>query len=322
MAIPGSNNSTIVPEAGHLLHNGRMAQIQSSPFSFLPEWMTDSWFTVGATNISLARVMAVALTIVFAWLFAKWVEHALHKLADSLGNEEGRGAGAYAIGRVARYAVWIVVTIVGLTQLGFDLTSLAILGGAIGVGLGIGLQGLFGNLFSGVVILFERSVKVGDFVDLQSGVMGRVSEISMRYTRITTNDSMDIFVPNSELTGGRVINWSYGDYVRRIHVPFGVAYGTDKDLVREAGVAAASRVEGTFQTDGRLPEVWLVGFGDSSLNFELIAWVSRDLLLSPGRTHAKYLWEIETELKKRGIEIPFPQRDLHVRSGTLRIEKA
>jgi len=195
-----------------------------------------------------------------------------------------------------------------------------ILGGAIGVGLGIGLQGFFGNLFAGVVILFERSVKVGDFVDLQSGVMGRVSEISMRYTRITTNDSVDMFVPNSELTGGRVINWSYGTQIRRIHVPFGVAYGSDKETVRDAGIAAARSVDGTIFDAGRVPEVWLTGFGDSSLNFELVVWVSRELLLSPSRTQAKYLWALETELAERGLQIPFPQRDIHLKTGALRID--
>jgi small-conductance mechanosensitive channel len=144
----------------------------------------------------------------------------------------------------------------------------------------------------------------------------------MRYTRITTNDSVDIFVPNAELTGGRVINWSYGENARRIHVPFGVAYGTDKDKAREAGIAAARTIEGTISSGGREPDVWLVAFGDNSLNFELIVWVSLKLLVAPGRTQARYLWAIETELARRGIEIPFPQRDLHLRSGTLKIERS
>ena len=289
---------------------------------WLPAWLTDPLLTIGQTPVSLARLLALAAIIVLAWWAASWLERGLRQLSSRLADpdEPGSAAGLYAFSRVARYLVWILATIVGLTSLGFDLTSLAILGGAIGVGIGIGLQGFFGNMLSGLVILFERSVKVGDFVDLQSGVMGRVSEISMRYTRITTNDSVDIFVPNSELTGGRVINWSYGHNFRRIHVPFGVAYGSDKEKVREAGVAAAKSVEGTIFGPGRDPEVWLVGFGDSSLDFELVVWVSRSLLVSPSRTHAKYLWSIETELAKRGLEIPFPQRDLHLRSGTLKIE--
>ncbi len=294
------------------------------PFAFLPAWLTQPFLTIGQTNISVARLLALGVIIIFAWWVAKQVEHGLQRLADRLAdeNEPGSGAGAYAFSRVARYLVWVLATVIGLTSLGIDLTSLAILGGAIGVGLGIGLQGFFGNLFAGLVILFERSVKVGDFVDLQSGVMGRVSEISMRYTRITTNDFVDIFVPNGELTGGRVINWSYGHNYRRIHVPFGVAYGTDKEKVREAGIAAAKDIEGTIFGPGRDPEVWLVGFGDSSLNFELIVWVSRSLLISPSRTQGKYLWALETELAARGLEIPFPQRDLHLKTGAIRIESA
>ncbi len=299
-----------------------MEETLNKPFEALPAWLTDPLITIGQTPVSMARLLALAAIVVLAWSAASWLERGLRRLSDRLADpdEPGSAAGAYAFSRVARYLVWILATVVGLTWLGFDLTSLAILGGAIGVGLGIGLQGFFGNLFAGLVILFERSVKVGDFVDLQSGVMGRVSEISMRYTRITTNDSVDIFVPNSELTSGRVINWSYGHNFRRIHVPFGVAYGSDKQQVREAGQAAAKSVEGTIFGTGRDPEVWLVGFGDSSLDFELVVWVSRSLLVSPSRTQAKYLWALETELAKRGLEIPFPQRDLHLRSGSLKIE--
>jgi small-conductance mechanosensitive channel len=294
----------------------------AKPLQALPDWLTQPFLTVGQTQISAARLLALGIIIVLAWWVAKQAEHGLQHLADRLAdeNEPGSGAGAYAFSRVARYLIWVLATVIGLTWLGFDLTSLALVGGAIGVGLGIGLQGFFSNLLSGLVILFERSVKVGDFVDLQSGVMGRVSEISMRYTRITTNDSVDMFVPNSELTGGRVINWSYGHSFRRIHVPFGVAYGSDKEKVRAAGIAAAHTVEGTIFGPGRDPEVWLVAFGDSSLDFELIVWVSRNLMISPSRTQAKYLWALETELAARGLEIPVPQRDLHLKSGAIRIE--
>lgn len=299
-----------------------MEETLKEPFAFLPSWLTEPFMTVGKTGVSLGRIIAIVAILVLAWWLSKQVERWMRHLADRMaeGGEQGSSAGAYAFSRVARYAVLVVAVIVGLTATGIDLTSLAILGGAIGVGVGIGLQGFFGNLFAGLVILFERSVKVGDYLDLQSGVMGRVTEISMRYTRITTNDSMDVFVPNSELTGGRVINWSYGENVRRVRVPFGVAYGSDKEKVREAGIAAANSVKGTLTGPRRDPEVWLVGFGDSSLNFQLLVWVPRQLLIAPGRTHARYLWAIETELAKRGLEIPFPQRDLHLRSGSIKIE--
>ncbi len=167
--------------------------------------------------------------------------------------------------------------------------------------------------------LIEKIIKVDDFVDLQSGVMGKVSEINLRYTRITTTDLIDIIVPSSEFITGRVVNWTLGERARRLHIPFGVAYGSDKNLVKEAGIAAALSIPSTLNSAGREPDVWLVKFGDSSLDFELVVWVGKGSISSPGRTQAHYLWAIEDELKKRNLEIPFPQRDLHIRSGTLAV---
>jgi small-conductance mechanosensitive channel len=151
-------------------------------------------------------------------------------------------------------------------------------------------------------------------------VAGRVSEFGIRYTRITTNDSVDIIVPNAEFVNGRVTNWTFNNTLRRIHVPFGVAYGSDKELVHKAGLAAAASVSGTIQDSDHPTEVWLVGFGDNSLNFELVVWVGADLIMSPARTLALYLWKLESELRIRNLEIPFPQRDLNIRSGALKVE--
>ncbi len=159
-------------------------------------------------------------------------------------------------------------------------------------------------------------------MELQSGVTGRVAEINVRYTRITTNDSVDIVVPNSEFINGKLTNWTLKETYRRIHVPFGVAYGSDKNKVREAGLSAARSIQGTITEPGREPEVWLVGFGDSSLNFELVIWVGQEMAISPQRTQAAYLWELETALRELGLEIPFPQRDLHIRSGVLNVQQA
>jgi small-conductance mechanosensitive channel len=219
-----------------------------------------------------------------------------------------------------RYIVWIAGSILGLNFIGFDLGSLALMGGAIGVGIGFGLQNIFSNLISGIIILLEKTLKVGDFVDLQSGVMGRVAEINMRYTRITTNDAVDIIVPNSEFINGRVVNWTYGDKLRRVQIPFGVAYGVDKELVRTAGLKAAQQVEFTVEDELHKADVWLVNFGDSSLDFQLVVWVGEAGVSSPARVSAAYLWAIETELRNANIEIPFPQRDLHLRSGRIDVQ--
>jgi small-conductance mechanosensitive channel len=227
----------------------------------------------------------------------------------------------YAIGQLGHYVIIVIGLVVAMQGVGINLSSLAVAAGAIGIGIGLGLQQAMNNFISGLILLFERSVKVGDFIELENGLQGTVREINMRSTVINTNDNLDVVVPNSLLTNGVLTNWTMSETSRRIHVPFGVAYGTNKELVRKAGLEAAGRVAKETHASGlRPPEVWLVGFGDSSLNFELVVWVGRESLSRPGRTRARYLWEIETSLGEHGIEIPFPQRDLHLRSGFDRLQ--
>jgi small-conductance mechanosensitive channel len=275
------------------------------------------WFSIADTQINLFRVLGLLLIILIVWRIGILVELAISRIGRDQKKETDPGW--YALSRISRYTVWIIGVILGLGYLGFSIASFAVIGGAIGVGVGFGLQNIISNFISGIIILIEKIIKVGDFVDLQSGVMGKVTEINLRYTRITTADLIDVIVPNSEFITGRVVNWTLGEPVRRLHIPFGVAYGSDKELVREAAIAAATRVAATILSPGREPDVWLVSFGDSSLDFELIVWVGPGSIASPNRTQAQYLWEIEGELRLRGIEIPFPQRDLHIRSGTLAV---
>jgi small-conductance mechanosensitive channel len=209
---------------------------------------------------------------------------------------------------------------IGLNAIGVNLTALAVFSGAIGVGIGFGLQSVFSNLVAGIILLFERSIKVGDFIELSEGIQGTVKEITIRSTLVTTNDNIDVLVPNSEFITKQLTNWTLRDALRRFRVPFGVAYGTDKELVRQAGLEAADAVSHTLKgVKGREPEVWLVGFGDSSLDFELVVWLQPDSVMRPAAVNAAYCWALETALGKYGIEIPFPQRDLHIRSGKLPI---
>lgn len=281
-------------------------------------WLNTPWFHLGGTPISAGRLFGLAVILSVVWWLASLLETAIRRIALRHGHE-GNTTVAYTWARVLRYLVWIVGTLVGLNFIGIDLTSLAVLGGVIGVGIGFGLQNVVNNFVCGIIILLERTPKIGDFVDLQSGVQGRVESIGLRYTRVTTNDDVDIIVPNSEFISGRVTNWTFQNRFRRMHIPFGVAYGTEKDRVKTAGVRAALRVEGTVRDHGREPDVWLVGFGDNCLNFELVVWVGPGLISAPGRTEAAYLWAIDDELRSEGIDIPFPQRDLHMRSGTLNL---
>jgi small-conductance mechanosensitive channel len=286
----------------------------------LRDWLAIPWFKLGDTPVRAGRLLGLVLIIVMVWWLASLLETAIRRVALR-GDDQAKSApSVYMWSRVLRYSVWIVGTLVGLTYIGLDLTSLALFGGAIGVGIGFGLQNIFSNFISGIIILLERTLKIGDYVDLQSGVRGHVREIGMRFTRITTNDEVDILVPNAEFINGRVTNWTYENRLRRMRVRFGVAYGSDKAKVKEAVLRAAQRVEGTVSDGGHDADVWLVGFGDSSLEFELVVWAGPDLITRPGRAEAMFLWAIEDELRDAGIEIPFPQRDLHVRSGTLSVK--
>jgi small-conductance mechanosensitive channel len=280
-------------------------------------------FVIGQTPVTTMSLALAATLVLAIWWLASLLERTLLRVARSDSAQPGRVARLHLLSRLVRYTVWVLGTVVVLNYVGIDLSSVALLGGAVAFGLGFGLQNVVSNFISGIIILLEGSLRVGDFVDLESGVRGHVREIAMRYTRVTTNDTIDILVPNSEFINGRVVNWTFDASYRRIRIPFGVAYGTPKETVRDAAIAAARTVKGVLDEPGREPTAWLVEYGDSSMNYEVVIWADRELTTHPASTHAKIMWALDDELRDRGVEIPFPQRDLHVRSGRLdvRIER-
>jgi small-conductance mechanosensitive channel len=268
---------------------------------------------VGGMTVTLGGVTGAVLVMVLAWTVSKLLQRALDRV--HAGSDSLNRASVYTIGRIAHYVIVAAATLFALTLVGIDTGRMTIVIGALSVGLGFGLQQIFNNFVSGLIILFERSLKVGDFVDLGSGVHGEVQEINIRATRITTNDNTDIIVPNSEFVAGRVVNWTLREVARRLRVPFGVAYGTDKELVKKAALEAAAEVPFTLTIDTRrAPQVWLVGFGDHALKFELVVWLHSDAVKRPSAVLAAYTWAIESALCRYCIEMPYPQRDLHLRS--------
>jgi len=277
------------------------------------EWLNATLVEINEVPVTSLGLLRVLFIITIAWLISKLLRQGLGKLGK---RKDGVSASAlYTLGRVVHYIILVVGVIIGLSSIGIDFTKFALFASALGVGIGFGLQTLISNFVAGLIILFERSLKVGDFVELSSGLVGEVKEINMRSTLVTTNDNVDILVPNSEFVNSQVTNWTLRDTQRRIHIPFGVAYGTDKDLTKKAVLEAAYEVTWTLNDKkNRQPQVWFVQFGDSSLNFELVVWLKPEAVKRPSAVQAAYLWEIDTKLKKYGIEIPFPQRDLHVRS--------
>ena len=271
-------------------------------------------FTLGKVRVSaLAVIKAVALLALLLWL-ANWLSAFMERRLRTLPRLTP--SVQLLFGKLFKIALFTVAVLFALSSVGINVTALAVFTGAVGVGIGFGLQAVISNFVAGIIILIEKSLKVGDFVEFASGVRGEVREINIRYTVVTTNDNIDILVPNSEFVSGLVTNWTHGDAYRRLRLPFGVAYGTDKELVRKAGLEAAAAVDHTLTGQPRRnPQVWLVGFGDSSLDFELVVWVTPEAVKRPGAVSAAYYWALETALNKYGIEIPFPQRDLHLRTA-------
>jgi potassium-dependent mechanosensitive channel len=279
---------------------------------------------VGKNSISAWRI----LTSVAIAIFALWLGRVAGATAQSRlrSNNRLNPSMAGLLGQVANILLTIVAIAIALQTLGVNLSALTIFSGALGVGIGFGLQSIFSNFISGVIILMEKSVKVGDFIELQSGVTGLVNEINIRSTVITTNDNVDILVPNEEFIKAQVINWTLREARRRTHIKFGVAYGTDKETVRQAGMEAAAEVQWTLENMGpRMPQVWLTGFGDSSLDFELVVWLTEEAVKKPAKVTADYNWALHSALERHGIEIPFPQQDLHLKSSEalrVRVETA
>lgn len=256
------------------------------------------------------------LTSLVLAVVALWVGRFLGDAAQSSLRSSSRLTPSMSglLGQVAKIGLMILAFMIALQVIGIPLTAFAFVSGAIAFGVGFGLQSIFSNFISGIIILLEKSIKVGDFIELQSGVRGQVKEINIRSTLVNTNDDIDILVPNEEFIKAQVINWTLRDPRRRLRVPFGVAYGTDKETVKKAGLEAAAAVDWTIKKGERFePSVWLVEFGDSSLNYELVVWLKESAVKRPARVLADYNWALHTALEKYDLEIPFPQRDINLR---------
>ncbi len=271
-------------------------------------------FEIGQTPVTGDDILRVIIILLVAFLLSRGIRHAIRRVSRS--EDAGTQASLYTVGRLTHYAIVIIAVLIALSSIGLDFSSLALVAGALSVGIGFGLQAIVSNFVSGLIILFEHSLRVGDYIELDTGLTGTVKAINVRSTLINTNDNIDIVVPNSEFVTARLTNWTLGERILRVRIPFGVAYGSDKELVRQAGQEAAAEVQYTLTNmKGREPDVWLVDFGASSLDFLLLVWVNRQGARRPTRTRAAYLWALESKLTEYGIEIPFPQRDLHLRSG-------
>ena len=217
----------------------------------------------------------------------------------------------FTLGRVLGYCILGLGFYISLQMVGINLSSLAIIAGAVGVGLGFGLQNIISNFISGLIILAERPIAIGDRIEVGS-VAGQVREISLRSTTVVTNDNIAIIVPNADFITHSVTNWSYEDPRVRFRIPFGVAYGTDLENLQKLMLEIADKNPKALKDPK--PDLFFVGFGDNSLNFELAIW-SSEMTLSPRRFRSDLFYAIEKTLRENNIEIPFPQREVTLKQA-------
>lgn len=265
--------------------------------------------TVGKTEITLWTIVYfLFLTIILFYVtgkLRKWVVYRL--LAKSKIDLGVR----IATGTIIRYIILAIGLIIVLQTVGLDLSTLTILAGALGIGIGFGLQNITNNLVSGIIILFERPIKVGDRIEVGK-IAGDVKRISMRSTTILTNDNISIIVPNSEFISSTVINWSHIDRNIRLNFPVDVAYDEDPQVVKKLLLEVAAENSGVLKEPKS--DVLFDKFGESSLVFNLRVW-TREYINRPGVLRSQLYYAIFDKFKKHGIKIPFPQRDIHFKSS-------
>lgn len=281
----------------------------SEIFAIILSWVNAPLIHLqGEKFISLKHIIVlISLVWGFSWL-SKWMERFVHKTLLYKDIDPGiKGS----MERFSRYFVLIIGLLISMGSIGINLSTLTAFGAVVGVGIGFGLQNITQNFMSGIIILMERPIKKGDIVKVGE-TSGRVLDIKARSTLILTRDDVVMIVPNSDFITKQVVNDSFSGDKLRLHVEAGVAYGSDVDKVTEVLMRVAIAQEKVLKSPP--PTVILKGFGDSSLNFVLRIWTSElwfsDLLLSEIR------YELVRQFELEGITIPFPQRDLHIKSVT------
>lgn len=265
-------------------------------------------FTLANTTVTLISLVVFILLLIMFVMGASYLKKILRdRILPRFVQDEGL---QYTLARMLQYSVVVIGILVSFQFLGVDFTGLAVIFGFLSVGIGFGLQNITSNFISGLIVLFERPISVGDRV-VVNGIEGDIEEINIRATKVKTLENISIIVPNSDFVSKDVINYSHGDPTFKLIIDVGVAYGSDLDLVLQALDEVASESNSVMKR--RKHDVHLRSFGDSAWNMKLIVWVP----------NVKNRYTVQNELNQaivrkfdeRGIEIPFPQRDIHIKSG-------
>ena len=266
-------------------------------------------FDIGTTRISLWIALRTLTYLgVIMWL-ASLAGNFLDNRVQRI--EEMTPSLRVLIGKTARIAIVVLAAMIAMQMLNIDLTALTVLSGAIGVGIGFGLQKVVSNFIAGIIILMDESIKPGDTITLGE-TFGWIRELRARFVSVITRDGREFLIPNEDFITHEVINWSFSDRFVRLDVPFGVSYKSDPHEVTELAIAAAASV-GRVDTRRTRPVCWMTEFGDSSLNFLLRFWID-DPQQGLTNIRGKVLLALWDTFKEHGIEIPFPQREITIKN--------
>jgi len=278
--------------------------------SYVADKISDG-FLIGTVNIIPAHIIYGLVAFATLMIVTGWAKRTIQRRYIQHTNMD-RGA-RDALLKITGYVGFTLAILLGLKLTGISFTGLAFVGAALGVGIGFGLQNIVNNFLSGLILLFERPIKAGDFVTV-GGVEGTVKQINIRSTEIETLDRQNVIVPNSELISQQVTNWVLHDPHGRLQILIGVAYGSDTEKVREVLRIVAEENPHVLNdgVNSPKPKILFMGFGDSSLDFELRIWIRQ--IRRRFDVTSEINFAIDKAFRENGIEIPFPQRDLHVRS--------
>ncbi len=272
-------------------------------------------FHINQTPVSIFKLIITLLIFIMGFVIGAIYKRKIKNM--SLNRRSFTTSTRTLLANMGNYLIIIIAFFIALNVLGVKLSSFAVVAGALSVGIGFGLQNVVSNFVSGLILMIERSIKIGDYIEVDEHLRGYVTDIRMRSTTVVTNENIDVIIPNQKLIESNVVNWTMADNIRRFSIPFGVAYGTDAhrviELVTKAVLESEYR-EDIVNNKQRTTSVIMTSMGDSSVDFELFVWVKGDYLHKPKRTASIFLLLIYDTLNNNGIEIPFPQQDIHIRS--------
>jgi len=260
----------------------------------------------GKIDISVFDILMVLIVFFITILIVRIIKRIFKKLVKK-GTIDGGSSNS--IFQIIRYILWIISIGLMLEIIGFKLTILIAGSAALLVGFGLGIQQIFNDFASGLILLFERNLKVNDIVQLENDIVGKVLVIGLRTTKINTRDNIVMIVPNSKFTNDSIINWSHSEDTTRFEIEIGVAYGSDVPLVKKTLLKCASQHPGTL-TDPE-PFVRFTDFGNSSLDFQLFFWTNLSFDSENIKSDLRFV--IDDEFRKKGVQIPFPQTDIHIK---------